>query len=189
LAFEKGAFNPFSTPSIYFYQLHTEHATKSLRSGQHGEVYYLKFQGHACAAKAPKRKDNRLRFEAHVLAVFEDCPYICRSYGLFHIPGLGGDVLVLEYLPRTLGQLADLEELPARAKLLPIIWDITQAPLEAHSRGFLHHDVKLDNIMVTEQYRAKLIDFETACVRLSAADKKANKRLNYATSSTPHPNM
>lgn len=47
----------------------------------------------------------------------------------------------------------------SRAAMLTVIADAAEGLAEMHSRGFIHRDVKPDNILITKDSRGKIMDF------------------------------
>jgi serine/threonine protein kinase/formylglycine-generating enzyme required for sulfatase activity len=74
----------------------------------------------------------------------------------------GHPYLVSEYVPgRTLRQV---ERPMAWGQVLDIALDLTRGLAAAHRRGVLHRDVKPANAILTEEGRAKLLDFGLATI-------------------------
>ncbi|HET9211742.1 MAG TPA: serine/threonine-protein kinase [Thermoanaerobaculia bacterium] len=111
------------------------------------------------------RARARFLVEARLLSQL-DHPNICRIHGYLEDPR--GDFLVLELIRgRTLrvalsasGEI-DREGLD-RGSRLAIAEAIARALEAAHEKGIVHRDLKLDNVMVTEEQAAKVLDFGLA---------------------------
>lgn len=100
----------------------------------------------------------RLLYEARVLSQLEH-PNICRIYDF--IDSEEGDFLVLELVQgKTLRQALG-EALPLSERL-DIAEQVARALIAAHSKGIIHRDLKLDNVMLTPSGRVKVLDFGLA---------------------------
>lgn len=100
--------------------------------------------------------------EAELLSKFYRMPGIVSVRDFFY--GNGTAYIVMEYIEGT-----DLRQL-ARANgkrlapgiLLPMLKDVIRALYAVHQAGIIHRDISPDNIMVTPQLQAKVVDFGAA---------------------------
>ena len=103
------------------------------------------------AIKTSKKQfDERFAQEAHAIAALNH-PNICSLYDV------GPDYLVMEYVEGR--SVRHIEELH---KLLDIATQIADGLQAAHAAGFLHRDLKPDNILITKEGRVKILDFGVA---------------------------
>lgn len=117
---------------------------------------------HEDLAADPTARD-RLRREAVAVAAL-DHPFICKIFEIGEHSSPDGDVLflVLEYLAgETLGHRLEQGRMTA-AEVLHVSHEIAEALEAAHARGFLHRDLKPQNVMLTEQGHVKVMDFGLA---------------------------
>jgi len=76
--------------------------------------------------------------------------------------------LVLEYIEgQTLANLLLKGPLPV-ARIVEIATQLADALSEAHSKGIVHRDLKLENIMLTRRGQPKILDFGVAKILYSA---------------------
>ncbi len=89
--------------------------------------------------------------------------------------------IAMQYLPG--GKLSDrkLQQLPV-SEALTIVRDIAQALAYAHEKGFVHRDVKPDNILFDEKGASCLTDFGIA----RAADSNTQMTATGSIIGTPH---
>lgn len=100
--------------------------------------------------------------EAEMLSKFYLMPGIVSVRDFFY--GNATAYIVMEYIEGT-----DLRKL-ARANgkkippevLFPMLKDVIRALYVVHQAGIIHRDISPDNIMVTPQYQAKVVDFGAA---------------------------
>ncbi|MGE5243429.1 MAG: protein kinase domain-containing protein [Betaproteobacteria bacterium] len=113
--------------------------------------------------------DRRARFEREARAVAAlNHPNIVTLYE----PGINeaGPYLVLEKIEgRTLGELLRSGPLPVR-RLVALAAQIADGLAKAHAAGIVHRDLKPDNVMVTDDGIAKILDFGLAKIVWSEFD-------------------
>ena len=121
---------------------------------------------------AKKRFLERFRNEARAAARLHD-PTIVQVFDVGEDPAAGGPFLVLEYVKGTTLKhvLRERGALPPE-ELVDIARQIAHAIDLAHERSIIHRDVKPDNILVTEDGRAKLADFGVARLPDAALTKE-----------------
>lgn len=74
--------------------------------------------------------------------------------------------IVLEYLPHTLvDEIALHRDSPEQDWCWPLMRDITDALVHAHSKGIVHRDLKSTNILISEEGVVKLTDFGISLLR------------------------
>jgi serine/threonine-protein kinase len=99
-------------------------------------------------------------------------PAIATVFDVGHSPD-GTPFIIMEFLKgETLREILERERL-ALQPALRIARDLLEALSFAHSQGIVHRDVKPTNVMVTPEYRAKIMDFGIAHVvgsELTAAE-------------------
>jgi len=101
-------------------------------------------------------------------------PYILKTYG-YNIQQLPNDVrkcmLVMEFMPR--GSLSRVlrqkEKIPLRRKL-EMACQIASGMRKLHAHRMIHRDIRPDNILVTQDYTAKIGDMGLARVWLPDAN-------------------
>src|SRR6185436_12630209 len=104
-------------------------------------------------------KDERLRREARAAAQLSH-PSVVQVYDL--LEDATGDVIVLEYVEgRTLRELLK-EGVPSLSLALRLAREIAEGLAAAHAAGLVHRDLKAENVMVTPEGRAKVLDFGLA---------------------------
>ncbi|HEV7763837.1 MAG TPA: protein kinase [Thermoanaerobaculia bacterium] len=101
--------------------------------------------------------DSRSRFlrEARTLSAL-DHPNICRIHE--YIEAEEGDFLVLELVDGVTLEKA-IELGMSRARKLRIAIEICDALAAAHRKGIVHRDLKEENVMITPNGTAKVLDF------------------------------
>lgn len=100
---------------------------------------------------------ERFRREAHAAATL-DCPQIVKVYDFIEERGCA--YLVLEYVDGgTLKErIAERGPLPP-IEALSLAADICRALARAHERGFIHRDIKPQNVLLAHDSEVKLTDF------------------------------
>ncbi len=107
---------------------------------------------------------ERFAREARIAASLQH-PHVVHVYDVGNAPD-GAPYLVMDFLDgKSLAEIVkDLGPMPLR-RALPLIAQIAQGLDYAHSKGLLHRDLKLSNIMVVNEHgheSAKIIDFGIA---------------------------
>jgi len=102
---------------------------------------------------------ERLRREARAAAQLSH-PSVMQIYDL--VTDASGDVIVLEYVEgRTLREVLE-DGLPSLSVVLRLSREIAEGLAAAHAAGLVHRDLKTENVMVTPEGRAKILDFGLA---------------------------
>ena len=110
------------------------------------------------AASDPLRRE-RFRREARAVAKLNH-PAIVQIHDLVETPE--GDWIVLEYVEgMTLAHRLRQGPLPPD-EVVGLARDVLGALDEAHAHGFLHRDLKAENVMLTRSGRVKVLDFGLA---------------------------
>ncbi len=143
----------------------------TLGAGGMGEVYLavdLKLDRRVAikvlAASFSSDPDRLRRFlrEAKLTSALNH-PHIAQIYEIGEENG--ASFLVLEYIEGdTLRDLINRGPLPV-SQVVKLALELADALAEAHSRGIIHRDLKLENIMVTRRGHAKILDFGLAKVQ------------------------
>jgi len=151
---------------------------KRLGSGGMGEVF-LGFDQRLRRQVAIKRirggpdldrQGERFRREARVAARLSH-PAVVHIYDL--VEDGSGLAIVMEYVEgRTLAELM-ADGLPAPALSLRLARDVAEGLAAAHAAGLVHRDLKSENVMVTAEGRAKILDFGLAKPVLEAAEDES----------------
>lgn len=107
------------------------------------------------------RGEERTRFinEARSAAAISH-PNICTVYEIDESDG--HTFIVMEYVNGRSLERAVAEGLMAADKAVAVAMQIADGLHEAHERGVIHRDIKPGNIMITEDWRAKIMDFGVA---------------------------
>ncbi|KAE8690895.1 Serine carboxypeptidase 44 [Hibiscus syriacus] len=143
---------------------------KNLGAGSNGVVELVEMINPAhmlVAVKTSPLSVSSLEREYRILEIFFDCPYVVQCYVQF--PAFGRDNLILEYAQG--GDLFDLIEkyggrIP-ESDVRCYTKMILQGLSFVHRRGYVHCDIKPENILVFpyqfgNRYNLKLADFGLA---------------------------
>jgi tetratricopeptide (TPR) repeat protein len=118
----------------------------------------IKFISHDKASDPSAR--HRLIREARAAAAL-DHPTICGVHEVIVEPD-GRAAIVMQYVEgETLAAILRRGPLDARFAL-SIATDLTKALAAAHKRGIIHRDIKPQNVIITPDRQAKLLDFGVA---------------------------
>src|SRR5881227_14829 len=112
-------------------------------------------------AEIASNKDRMRRFrqEAQAAAVLNH-PYIAHVYEIGEDDGL--NFIAMEFVDgQTLRELIHQRQIEL-AKLLTYLQQAAEGLAKAHAAGIVHRDLKPDNIMVTRDEHAKILDFGLA---------------------------
>lgn len=150
------------------------HILEKLGAGGMGDVYKaedtrlnryvaLKLLKTLMLASDEQSETARLRFlrEAQAASAINH-PNIATIYEIdeVELDGTRYSFIAMEYVPgRTLKAVRGQLEL---AELLDVFVQIADGLAEAHERGIVHRDLKPSNILLTENNRAKVLDFGVA---------------------------
>ena len=90
-------------------------------------------------------------------------PHVVSVFDVVVDPDTDARWLVMEYVEgRTLGQLVRQRGHLSPDEAAPLLWQVADALVAAHSAGIAHRDVKPSNILVDRQGSVKLTDFGIA---------------------------
>ncbi len=122
-------------------------------AGGMGEVYKARdtrLNRMVAVKVSHERFSDRFEREARSIASLNH-PHICSLYDI------GPDYLVMEYVDgKPLGPITETR------KLLDLAVQVADGMAAAHAAGLVHRDLKPDNILVTRDGRAKILDFGLA---------------------------
>ncbi|HEY3738884.1 MAG TPA: protein kinase [Bryobacteraceae bacterium] len=123
-----------------------------------GHQYVIK-RLHSQFAEDPKFIDRFVK-EAQAIAKLKGCPRIIEVFDMTQTDD-GQLVLVMEYMPGgDLGALLESEPRLSLARAISYARQIAEALKAAHALGFVHRDVKPQNVLLTaDRNAAKLTDF------------------------------
>ena len=117
---------------------------------------------------------RRFRREARAAAGLGH-PAIVQIYDILEQDG--EDWLVMERVEgRTLSELVEDGPLPEE-RALPLARQIAEGLAAAHERGVVHRDLKTENVIVTPEGRAKILDFGLAKRLASASSDRGDPSL------------
>lgn len=147
--------------------------------GGHGVVYRARderldrlvaIKAIAEGVSADPSRMARFREEARIIAQLNH-PHIAQIHQLLEEDGR--TYLVLEHV-RGRPLRAAVEDLTgAPDEILRLMLQIAEALASAHAHGIVHRDLKPDNVLVTEEGAAKVLDFGIAYVAPRTADASA----------------
>ncbi len=133
-----------------------------LGRGGFGEVWRARHHlwgDREVAVKIPTSPDavRELANEGHLQAQL-DHPGIARTLGMD--PAASPPYFITEYVPgRSLRRMLEVDGPLAPAAALDLLDQVLEALAYAHRSGVVHQDIKPENILVTDDGRAKLTDF------------------------------
>lgn len=105
-----------------------------------------------------------------------DHPNIIAVYGHEWVDGV--PAIVMEYVPgESLRKRLEREGALAEQAILEIALPLCDALTHAHQHGFIHRDVKPDNVLITPEGVVKLGDFDIAKVSVSSAMTRIGARM------------
>lgn len=107
--------------------------------------------------------------EANILSTFNTDPSIVHVFSAFRANGTA--YMVMEFLDgETIAQRLKREKQIPPDEAVNIVTVAAQALSRVHAAGLLHRDIAPDNIILTKNYKVKLIDFGSA--RYSSVDSE-----------------
>jgi len=117
---------------------------------KNGKLYALKLARHREASGDDNRTHARTLRELGILLLFADHPNIVHSCGYGYVPdkASGNVYLVLDYVDGwTLAEWIERKH-PSVHEVLTVFVKIAAALAHMHSRGVLHRDLKLANVLI-----------------------------------------
>ncbi|KDN34022.1 hypothetical protein RSAG8_12883, partial [Rhizoctonia solani AG-8 WAC10335] len=158
-----------------------------IKTGGSGEIYLGRISGtrSPIAIKIPKwKKDSTdeeraetLKYAMHESLIWAMCnhPNVHQFLGVAEYRGRFAQISPL--MPRDLGQLLSLESYP-RESLYDMCLQICDGVAYLHESGIVHGDLKSGNILVSEDYILKIMDFGNARSEGGRWDSLISKRIS-----------
>ena len=128
------------------------------------EIFIAEKDGELVVVKQPigtisQEEYKVFQKEAEILQKLQDCPYIIK---VKEAPK-GLPIIVYEYAPKTLKQI--IPELTIE-KALGIAEQILDALEYIHTKGIVHGDLNPNNVLIGEDGKIRIIDFDSAARRI-----------------------
>ena len=162
-----------SRGELRYYQLECQETGRELGRGSYATVVELTHKGLRCAGKKIYRvlfSQNNL--EGHVERFTHECrliselrhPNIVQFLGVYFEPQQEVPVLVLEYLPLTLAQCLDQYGTPPPEIGYLVLSDVALGLRFLHERSppIIHRDLSANNVLLAEDFSAKISDLGVA---------------------------
>jgi len=122
--------------------------------------------------KLTDKAQERFHREARASAQLSH-PNIVQVYDIFDF--VGGDHIIMEFVSgKTLSKLIKEGPIPEN-QILDLAIQLADGLVEAHNKGIVHRDFKVENVIVTSEGRAKILDFGLAR-RLDANEQSLTGR-------------
>src|SRR5438552_15009114 len=140
------------------YRLGPYEILSPIGAGGMGEVYKardIRLNRTVAIKLGYERFSERFEREARAVAALNH-PNICQLYDVGSLP-TGESYLVMEHIEGT-----PLVPVDSPRKLLALATQVADGMAAAHEAGFVHRDLKADNILVTRDGRVKILDFGLA---------------------------
>lgn len=121
----------------------------------------------AMRMKKGKDRSDRTMTEIQVLKKLKN-PNIIRLKGWFEDDE--NIYLILEYISGKDCSKFFKKDLPTKSQVKSIIKQLVNAVLYCHSKGIVHRDMKLENILINDDFQIKLTDFGLSAIKKSEYD-------------------
>ena len=162
--------NPKSSRSSRFSSIDEFIILEEIGKGGYSKVYLVENKKtkrryalkQAMRYKKGKDKTERTMTEIKVLRKLKH-PNIIRLKGWFEDEE--NIYLVLEYIPGKDCSKFFKHNLPTKSQLRKIMKQLIEALLYCHSRGIVHRDIKLENILIDDEFKIKLTDFGLCAIK------------------------
>lgn len=142
---------------------------KHVGKGTFGYVFLAQDQnGKLYGIKRTQRASNQLSREIEILNELKDCPQCIHLLEVFYSEENDKMIqnMVFEYYPNDLFRYLNNHYKNGQSisvdRVKQIMKQIFQGLLFIHQKGIAHRDLKLENILLTEQGQVKICDFGSA---------------------------
>ena len=147
----------------------TTYNDRKLGQGSFGSVYLGEYnEGQASSLVAVKfsnnSDDDSSQVEYSILNALKEkkSPYLVNLIN--YRCDDGQSIMVIDYMPKgSLGDFIDSHSSCSWKKRFQILVDSISGLSDMHEMGYLHRDIKPDNVLLNPSLRAKLCDFGVSC--------------------------